>query len=93
MKTFVFLTITLSSTYPKSPAGFDGLAIKVVHVLLHVIHISVRNISVNPAISTSPAIFAGGIKLKQVWWFWLVLVINTTPQMNKFLKKLIFVNR
>ncbi|WP_339867696.1 aquaporin Z [uncultured Algoriphagus sp.] len=74
--TFMFLTIILGSTYPKSPAGFAGIAIGLALVLIHLISIPVTNTSVNPARSTSQAIFAGGIYLQQLWLFWLAPIVG-----------------
>lgn len=69
--TFMFLIIILGATHSKAPAGFAGIAIGLGLVLIHLISIPVTNTSVNPARSTSQAIFAGGIYLKQLWLFWL----------------------
>lgn len=69
--TFVFLFVILGSTHSKAPAGFAGLAIGLCLVLIHLISIPVTNTSVNPARSTSQAIFAGGIYLQQLWLFWV----------------------
>ncbi|WP_057936849.1 aquaporin Z [Algoriphagus resistens] len=74
--TFMFLTIILGSTYPKSPAGFAGIAIGLALVLIHLISIPVTNTSVNPARSTSQAIFAGGIYLQQLWLFWVAPIVG-----------------
>ena len=74
--TFMFLTIILGSPYPKSPAGFAGIAIGLALVLIHLISIPVTNTSVNPARSTSQAIFAGGIYLQQLWLFWLAPIVG-----------------
>lgn len=69
--TFMFLIIILGSTHSKAPAGFAGIAIGLGLVLIHLISIPVTNTSVNPARSTSQAIFAGGIYLQQLWLFWI----------------------
>jgi aquaporin Z len=69
--TFIFLMIILGATHAKAPAGFGGLAIGLGLVLIHLISIPVTNTSVNPARSTSQAIFAGGDALGQLWLFWL----------------------
>ena len=74
--TFIFLFVILGSTHPKAPAGFAGLAIGLCLVLIHLISIPVTNTSVNPARSTSQAIFAGGIYLQQVWLFWIAPIIG-----------------
>lgn len=69
--TMFFLLIILGSTYPKAPAGFAGIAIGLALTLIHLISIPISNTSVNPARSTSQAIFAGGEYMSQVWLFWL----------------------
>ncbi|WP_026956048.1 aquaporin Z [Algoriphagus vanfongensis] len=74
--TFFFLMVILGSTHPKAPAGFGGLAIGLALVLIHLISIPVTNTSVNPARSTSQAIFAGGIYLQQLWLFWIAPIIG-----------------
>ena len=74
--TFFFLIVILGATHPKAPAGFGGLAIGLALVLIHLISIPVTNTSVNPARSTSQAIFAGGIYLQQLWLFWVAPIIG-----------------
>jgi len=74
--TFMFLMIILGSTYPEAPAGFAGIAIGLGLVLIHLISIPVTNTSVNPARSTSQALFAGGIYLQQLWLFWLAPIVG-----------------
>lgn len=74
--TFFFLIVILGATHSKAPAGFAGLAIGLALVLIHLISIPVTNTSVNPARSTSQAIFAGGIYLQQVWLFWIAPIIG-----------------
>ena len=74
--TFIFLFIILGATHPKAPKGFAGLAIGLGLTLIHLISIPVTNTSVNPARSTSQAIFAGGIALSQLWLFWVAPIIG-----------------
>ncbi len=74
--TFMFLIIILGSTHSKAPAGFAGLAIGLGLVLIHLISIPVTNTPVNPARSTSQAIFVGGWALQQLWLFWLAPVVG-----------------
>lgn len=69
--TFLFLIIILGSTHSKAPKGFAGLTIGLGLTLIHLISIPVTNTSVNPARSTSQAIFAGGWAIEQLWLFWL----------------------
>ena len=74
--TFIFLIIILGATHSKAPKGFAGLAIGLGLTLIHLISIPVTNTSVNPARSTSQAIFAGGWALEQLWLFWAAPIIG-----------------
>lgn len=69
--TFFFLFVILGTTHYKASPGFAGLAIGLCLVLIHLISIPVTNTSVNPARSTSQAIFAGGWAIQQLWLFWV----------------------
>jgi aquaporin Z len=69
--TFIFLLVILGATDDRAPKGFAGLAIGLCLTLIHLISIPVTNTSVNPARSTSQAIFAGGESLSQLWLFWV----------------------
>jgi aquaporin Z len=74
--TFMFLIVILGATHTKAPAGFGGLAIGLALTLIHLISIPVTNTSVNPARSTSQAIFVGDWALGQLWLFWLAPVLG-----------------
>lgn len=74
--TFMFLIIILGATHPNAPKGFAGLAIGLGLTLIHLISIPVTNTSVNPARSTSQAIFAGDWALSQLWLFWVAPIIG-----------------
>lgn len=67
--TFVFLVVILGSTQAKAPGAFAGLAIGLTLVAIHIVGIQVTGVSVNPARSLGPAIFARGEALGQVWLF------------------------
>ena len=69
--TFMFLIIILGSTHGNAPSGFAGIAIGLGLTLIHLISIPVTNTSVNPARSTSQALFAGDWALGQLWLFWV----------------------
>ena len=60
LMTFFFLFIIIGATSPKAPAGFAPIAIGLGLTLIHLVSIPVTNTSVNPARSTSQALFAGG---------------------------------
>lgn len=74
--TFMFLIIILGATHPKAPKGFAGLAIGLGLTLIHLISIPVTNTSVNPARSTSQAIFVGDWAINQLWLFWLAPILG-----------------
>ncbi|MGE0327966.1 MAG: aquaporin Z [Polyangiaceae bacterium] len=74
--TFFFLFIILGSTHGKAPAGFAPIAIGLALTLIHLIGIPVTNLSVNPARSTGPALFAGGWALGQLWLFWVAPIVG-----------------
>ena len=69
--TFMFLMIILGATHSKAPKALAGLAIGLGLTLIHLISIPVTNTSVNPARSTSQAIFVGDWALGQLWLFWV----------------------
>jgi aquaporin Z len=74
--TFMFLLIILGATHSKAPAGFAGLAIGLGLTLIHLISIPVTNTSVNPARSTSQALFVGDWAMDQLWLFWLAPIVG-----------------
>lgn len=68
--TFIFLMVILGSTSTKNiNGGFAGLAIGLALVLIHIVGIKITGVSVNPARSIGPAIFAGGKAVSQLWLF------------------------
>ncbi len=71
LMTFFFLFIIIGATSPKAPPGFAPIAIGLGLTLIHLVSIPVTNTSVNPARSTSQALFAGGDFVGQLWLFWL----------------------
>ncbi len=74
--TFMFLIVILGATHSKAPKGFAGLAIGLALTLIHLISIPVTNTSVNPARSTSQAIFVGDWAMGQLWLFWVAPIIG-----------------
>jgi aquaporin Z len=58
--TMFFLIVIMGATDSRAPKGFAPIAIGLCLTLIHLIGIPVTNVSVNPARSTGPAIFAGG---------------------------------
>ena len=75
--TFVFLFVILGTTHSKAPKYLAGLAIGLCLTLIHLISIPVTNTSVNPARSTSQALFAdGGWAMGQLWLFWVAPIVG-----------------
>jgi aquaporin Z len=74
--TFIFLMVILGSTDKRAPQGFAPIAIGLALTLIHLISIPVTNTSVNPARSTSQAIFVGGWALTQLWLFWVAPILG-----------------
>jgi aquaporin Z len=52
------------------------MAIGLALTLIHLISIPVTNTSVNPARSTSQALFAGGEAMGQLWMFWVAPIVG-----------------
>jgi|SRR5690606_15216134 len=69
--TAFFLIIILGATDKWADGKFAGIAIGLALTLIHLISIPITNTSVNPARSTSQALFVGGEALSQLWLFWL----------------------
>jgi len=74
--TFMFLIVILGSTHSKAPKGFAGISIGLSLTLIHLISIPITNTSVNPARSTSQALFVGDWALGQLWLFWVAPIIG-----------------
>ena len=74
--TFMFLMIILGATDSRAPKGFAGIAIGLGLTLIHLISIPVTNTSVNPARSTSQAIFVGDWAIGQLWLFWVAPILG-----------------
>ncbi|PCE64466.1 aquaporin Z [Sediminicola luteus] len=69
--TFGFVLIILGATHEKAPKVMSGLVIGLALTLIHLISIPITNTSVNPARSTSQALFVGDWALSQLWLFWV----------------------
>jgi aquaporin Z len=74
--TFMFLFIILGSTDYRAPSHFAPIAIGLGLTLIHLISIPVTNTSVNPARSTSQALFVGGWAIQQLWLFWIAPIVG-----------------
>ena len=67
--TFVFVTVILGATQDGAPAMMAGLAIGFTLAGIHLVGINVTGVSVNPARSIGPALFAGTKALADLWVF------------------------
>lgn len=74
--TLMFLFIILGSTDYRAPSHFAPIAIGLGLTLIHLISIPVTNTSVNPARSTSQALFVGGWAIQQLWLFWIAPIVG-----------------
>jgi aquaporin Z len=74
--TFFFLIVILGSTHGRAPKGFAPIAIGLCLTLIHLVTIPVTNTSVNPARSTSQALFVGGWAVKELWLFWVAPILG-----------------
>ena len=67
--TALLVFTVLAATDKIANVAFAGIPIGLVLVLIHLVGIPVDNLSVNPARSIGPALFAGGSALGQLWLF------------------------
>jgi aquaporin Z len=74
--TAFFVVVILGSTSKWAPKGFAPIAIGLCLALIHMISIPVTNTSVNPARSTSQALFVGDWALSQLWLFWVAPIVG-----------------
>lgn len=74
--TFLFMVVILGATNDNAPAAMAGLAIGLALVVIHLVGINVTGVSVNPARSIGPALFAGATALSQVWLFIVAPIIG-----------------
>jgi len=74
--TFLFVVVILGSTGKGAASAMAGLAIGLTLVVIHLVGINVTGVSVNPARSIGPALFAGGTALGQLWLFILAPIFG-----------------
>ncbi|AKS47536.1 aquaporin Z [Octadecabacter temperatus] len=74
--TFLFMVVILGATGKGAPAAMAGLAIGLTLVVIHLVGINVTGVSVNPARSIGPALFAGGSAIAQLWLFIVAPIIG-----------------
>jgi aquaporin Z len=73
--TFFFLIVILGGSDDHAK-GLAPIAIGLALTLIHLVSIPVTNTSVNPARSVGPALFAGGLAIKQLWLFLVAPVVG-----------------
>ncbi len=74
--TMFFLIVILGATDKFANGKFAGIAIGLALTLIHLISIPITNTSVNPARSTSQALFVGGEAISQLWLFWAAPILG-----------------
>ena len=74
--TMFFLIIIFGATDKWANGKFAGIAIGLGLTLIHLISIPITNTSVNPARSTSQAVFVGGQAIAQLWLFWVAPILG-----------------
>lgn len=74
--TFIFILVIIVVTGKHGSPEFAGLVIGLTLVLVHLLGIPLTGTSVNPARSFSPAIFAGGEALSQLWVFIVAPIVG-----------------
>ena len=67
--TFLFVVVILGRTQRAAPGAMAGLAIGLTLIVIHIVGIQITGVSVNPARSLGPALFAGTGALSQLWLF------------------------
>ena len=76
--TFIFVYTILGVTNDESKSNIAGLVIGLTLTFVHLLGIKLTGTSVNPARSLSPAVFAGGDALCQVWVFIVFPLLGAT---------------
>lgn len=74
--TFLFVVVILGATGAGTPSAMAGLAIGLTLVVIHLVGINVTGVSVNPARSIGPALFAGATAIGQLWLFIVAPIIG-----------------
>src|SRR3546814_307363 len=84
--TFLFLFSIFGATSKWGNSTMAGLAIGLTLVLIHLVAIPITGTSVNPARSFGPAIFAGGMALKQLWIFFAARSEEHTSELQSLMR-------
>ena len=69
--TAIFTVVILGVTGTKGANSHAGLAIGITLAVIHIVGIQITGVSVNPARSFGPALFAGGAARSQLWLFFV----------------------
>ena len=67
--TFLFVTVILGATQAGAPVMLAGIVIGLTLAAIHMVGINITGVSVNPARSFGPAVFAGASALTDLWLF------------------------
>lgn len=67
--TFLFVTVILGATQKGAPGLMAGMVIGLTLAAIHMVGINITGVSVNPARSFGPALFAGASALADLWLF------------------------
>ena len=76
VETLLFVVGLLGENGRGGPAARAGLAIGITLVGIHLVGRKVTGVSVNPARSIGPALFAGGHAISQLWLFIVAPVLG-----------------
>jgi aquaporin Z len=87
--TFLFVVVILGATQSKAPGMMAGLAIGLTLAVIHIVGIQVTGVSVNPARSIGPAIFAQGAAIEQLWVFIVAPLVGAAAAGFLFRNKLL----
>lgn len=74
--TFIFLVVIFGTTAKRANPGMAGLAIGLSLTLIHLVVIPITGTSVNPARSLGPALYDGGLAMRQLWLFIVAPVLG-----------------
>ncbi|MEP2641726.1 aquaporin [Roseobacter sp.] len=74
--TFLFMVVILGVTGAGGAPAIAGLAIGLTLAVIHLVGINITGVSVNPARSIGPALFAGGAAISQLWLFIVAPIIG-----------------
>lgn len=76
VSTFVFMIVILGATANRAANALAGVAIGLALTAIILSFLNVTGVSLNPARSLAPAVFAGGEALSQVWLFLIAPVLG-----------------